>query len=150
MLATLYRAGLAVACFRTLVDFCALENVFCGDSVFHADLGTARCDFPGGSASALYQSTRKLLSLPGHYKIWTGHDYPPADRDCPVPYMTVGDQRQRNRYLLDNVSERQFLNIRSQRDAQLKEPKLLHASLQFNIRGGRFDPDKHHAIGSTG
>ncbi|OQV08651.1 hypothetical protein CLAIMM_12884 [Cladophialophora immunda] len=54
------------------------DNVFCGDSIFHADIGTARCDFPGGSASDLFKSGRKLLSLPDHVKIWTGHDYPPA------------------------------------------------------------------------
>jgi len=113
------------------------DNVFCGDSLFNADLGTARCDFPGGSAQDLYMSTRKLLSLPDHYKIWTGHDYPSADRQDPVPYMSVREQKQRNRYLQDDVSEGVFREMRSKRDAGLNEPKLLHASLQVNIRGGR-------------
>lgn len=105
--------------------------------MFNADLGTARCDFPGGSAKALYQSTRKLLSLPEHYKIWTGHDYPSVDRQDPVPYMSVQEQKQRNRYLQDGVSQQTFEDMRRERDAGLKEPKLLHASLQVNIRGGR-------------
>lgn len=113
------------------------DNVFCGDSLFNADLGTARCDFPGGSAKELYQSTRKLLSLPNHYKIWTGHDYPSADRQCPLPYMSVADQKQHNRYLDDEMSEPKFQQMRSERDSQLKEPRLLHVSLQINIRGGR-------------
>lgn len=116
-----------------------LDNVFCGDSVFIADLGTARCDFPGGSARDLYQCTRKLLSLPDHYKIWTGHDYPSAERKCPVPYMSVAEQRSSNRFLQNNVSEQAFLDMREQRDNTLREPKLLHASLRANIRGGRIE-----------
>ncbi|KAL1582276.1 hypothetical protein WHR41_09234 [Cladosporium halotolerans] len=119
------------------VGYLVEDNIFCGDSVFNADLGTARCDFPGGSAKDLYHSTRKLLSLPDNYKIWTGHDYPSNGRMCPVPYMSVADQKQRNRYLSDIVSEQDFLHMRTQRDAQLKEPKMLHPSLQINIRGGR-------------
>jgi glyoxylase-like metal-dependent hydrolase (beta-lactamase superfamily II) len=100
-------------------------------------LGVARCDFPGGSAKALYQSTRKLLSLPDHVKIWTGHDYPSATRKEPVPFMSVADQRERNGYLQDGLTEEAFLEKRTQRDAGLNEPKLLHQSLQVNIRGGR-------------
>jgi glyoxylase-like metal-dependent hydrolase (beta-lactamase superfamily II) len=100
-------------------------------------LGVARCDFPGGSAKALYQSTRKLLSLPDHVKIWTGHDYPSAARKEPVPFMRVADQRERNGYLQDDLTEEAFLEKRTQRDAGLNEPKLLHQSLQVNIRGGR-------------
>lgn len=88
--------------------------------MFNADLGTARCDFPGGSAKDLYHSTRKLLSLPDSYKIWTCHDY---------PHMSVADQKQRNCYLQDYVTKQQFLDMRSQRDLQLQEPKMLHPSL---------------------
>lgn len=124
-------------CLLGIADNYSKENVFCGDSVFNADLGTARCDFPGGSSKALYQSTRNLLSLPSHYKIWTGHDYPSPERQCPVPYMSVEDQKQRNRYLRDDVSEQTFQEMRNERDACLGEPKLLHPSLQINIRGGR-------------
>ncbi len=76
------------------------ENVFTGDSIFNPDVGSARCDFPGGSATALYKSMAKLLSLPRHYRLYTGHDYPPADRNGvegekpkPLAYTTVGDQQ---------------------------------------------------------
>ncbi|BDD61145.1 hypothetical protein MPDQ_007826 [Monascus purpureus] len=113
------------------------DNVFCGDSLFHPDIGTARCDFPGGSARDLFISGRKLLSLPGHVKIWTGHDYPPDGRDAPVPWMTVQDHRILNKFLKDNVGEEEFVALRKERDSQLGEPRLLHQSLQVNIRAGR-------------
>lgn len=119
-----------------LTPLCA-DNVFCGDSVFNADLGTARCDFPGGDPKALYDSTRKLLSLPDHYRIWTGHDYPTSERQTPVPFMSVGDQKKQNRYLTDAVTATDFEKMRKERDASLNEPKLLHPSLQINIRGGK-------------
>ncbi|RMY48949.1 hypothetical protein D0864_14793 [Hortaea werneckii] len=119
------------------IGYMIADNVFCGDSVFIADLGTARCDFPGGDAKALYESTRKLLSLPDHYRIWTGHDYPTAERQTPVPFMSVGDQKKQNRYLGDAVTATDFEKMRRERDAVLNEPKLLHPSLQINIRGGK-------------
>ncbi|EXF72930.1 metallo-beta-lactamase superfamily protein [Colletotrichum fioriniae PJ7] len=113
------------------------DNVFCGDSLFHVDIGTARCDFPGGSASNLYHSGRRLLSLPDHVKVWTGHDYPPDDREGPVPWMTVSDHRKLNKHLRDGITEEEFVAQRKERDAKLGEPKLLHQSLQTNIRAGK-------------
>ncbi|KAL4794749.1 Metallo-hydrolase/oxidoreductase [Aspergillus venezuelensis] len=113
------------------------DNVFCGDSIFHADIGTARCDFPNGSAQSLYNSIRKLLSLPDHVRVWTGHDYPHSDRKEPVPWLTVRDHRDRNRHVNDNITEAQFLAMRRERDATLREPKLLSPSLQINIRAGK-------------
>lgn len=113
------------------------DNVFVGDSIFHADLGSARADFPGGSAEALFSSGRKLLSLPNHVKLWSGHDYPPADRKEPAPFMTVQQHREQNKHLKDGVSEQEFVLLRQKRDATLAEPKLLHQSLQMNIRAGR-------------
>jgi glyoxylase-like metal-dependent hydrolase (beta-lactamase superfamily II) len=113
------------------------DNVFCGDSVFHADIGSARCDFPGGSASSLFDSGRRLLALPGHVKIWTGHDYPPSDRGGPVAWMTVEDHRKRNKHLRDGISEDEFVALRKERDESLGAPRLLHQSLQMNIRAGR-------------
>lgn len=122
----------------TAMDFSNFvsDNVFCGDSLFHADIGTARCDFPGGSANDLYKSGRKLLSLPDHVKIWTGHDYPPDGRDS-VPWISVKEHREQNKHLNDNVTEEEFVTFRKERDAKLAEPKLLHQSLQMNIRAGR-------------
>ncbi|EKG09719.1 Beta-lactamase-like protein [Macrophomina phaseolina MS6] len=113
------------------------DNVFCGDSLFHADIGTARCDFPGGSVSDLFDSGRKLLSLPESVKIWTGHDYVPQERGRPVSWMTVGDHRRQNKHLRDGVTKEEFAAVRKERDAQLGEPRLLHPSLQLNIRAGR-------------
>ncbi|TPX18701.1 uncharacterized protein E0L32_002558 [Thyridium curvatum] len=113
------------------------DNVFCGDSIFHSDIGTARCDFPGGSANTLYQSSRRLLELPPHVKIWAGHDYPPEGRGDPVPFLTVAEHREQNKHISDGISEEDFVALRTARDMQLAEPRLLHQSLQINIRGGR-------------
>ncbi|KAJ5759244.1 hypothetical protein N7520_006400 [Penicillium odoratum] len=113
------------------------DNVFCGDSLFHVDIGTARCDFPGGDAKDLFQSSRKLLSLDGHVKIWPGHDYPPEGRDSPIPWMSVADHRKQNKHVGDVVSEKEFVSLRRERDAKLNAPRLLHQSLQVNIRAGQ-------------
>ncbi|KAK3319265.1 beta-lactamase-like protein [Apodospora peruviana] len=115
-------------------------NVFCGDSLFNGDVGSARCDFPGGNAHDLYNSAQKLLSLPATHRIWTGHDYPPggeSGRTDPVPYTTVADQKRSNKHLKTGTTEQDFVGWRSTRDAGLAEPKLLHQALQFNIRAGR-------------
>ncbi|KAF2740572.1 putative metallo-beta-lactamase domain protein [Polyplosphaeria fusca] len=120
------------------------DNVFCGDSIFHVDIGTARCDFPGGSATDLFHSTQKLLSLPDETKIWTGHDYPPDGRDKPVPWMSVKHHRELNKHLKEDVSERDFVQMRMERDDGLAAPRLLHPSLQFNVRAGRL-PGKTEA-----
>ncbi|CAN8099590.1 unnamed protein product [Discula destructiva] len=116
----------------------ATDNVFCGDSLFHSDIGTARCDFPGGSANDLYESARKLLALPEDTKIWTGHDYPSGPRGEPVPWLSVKDHKERNLHLKEGTSKGDFVALRQTRDAGLSEPKLLHQSLQVNIRAGRF------------
>ncbi|RVX74952.1 hypothetical protein B0A52_01229 [Exophiala mesophila] len=113
------------------------DNVFVGDSMFHADLGSARADFPGGDAQMLFRSGRKLLQLPDHVKIWSGHDYPPEDQKGRVPWMTVRQQRDQNKHLKEDVTETDFVALRQQRDATLGPPKLLDQSLQINIRAGR-------------
>ncbi|KAJ5963076.1 hypothetical protein N7481_013381 [Penicillium waksmanii] len=113
------------------------DNIFCGDSVFHADIGSARCDFPGGSAVSLYKSGRKLLSFPDHVKIWSGHDYPLQGRIEPVPWLSVQEQRWRNKHLMDGTTEAEFVALRQDRDSKLAAPKLLDQSLQINIRAGR-------------
>jgi glyoxylase-like metal-dependent hydrolase (beta-lactamase superfamily II) len=121
------------------------SNVFTGDSIFNPDVGSARCDFPGGSATTLYQSSRSLLSLPEHYRLYTGHDYPPSDRcidigtdeSKAVPYTTVKKQRLENKHLKAGTSEEEFVNWRNERDGGLQAPKLLVPSIRSNIRGGR-------------
>ncbi|KAH7125910.1 beta-lactamase-like protein [Dactylonectria macrodidyma] len=116
------------------------ENVFCGDSLFNPDVGSARCDFPGGDASTLYASVRKMLSLPDDFKIWTGHDYPPGGADGraePLAATTVSEQNKTNKHLKNEVLEKEFVQWRTQRDAGLATPRLLHQSLQMNIRAGK-------------
>lgn len=80
---------------------------------------------------------RKLLGLPANYRIFTGHDYPPDGRDGPLPSHTVAEQRERNKHLRDGVVEDDFVRWRAERDTALAEPRLIHQSLQFNIRAGR-------------
>ncbi|KAH7333488.1 metallo-beta-lactamase superfamily protein [Rhexocercosporidium sp. MPI-PUGE-AT-0058] len=119
------------------------ENVFTGDSIFNPDVGSARADFPGGSALALYNSTRTLLDLPGHYRLYVGHDYPPESRaeneagEKFKPYTTVKEQRADNKHVNDGTTEEEFLKFRLERDSVLGEPRLLHQSLQWNIRAGK-------------
>jgi glyoxylase-like metal-dependent hydrolase (beta-lactamase superfamily II) len=111
--------------------------VFCGDSVFHTDIGTARADFPGGSAATLYESGRKLLQLPEHFKIWSGHDYPSEERGKTVPCLSVQDHKEHNKHLASDITQQEFVSMREERDSSLAAPRLLHASLQINIRAGR-------------
>lgn len=118
------------------------ENVFTGDSIFNPDVGSARADFPGGSATDLYHSTQTLLSLPSHYHLYVGHDYPPDARPATESgekikaYTTVDEQREQNKHVKEGTSEEEFVKFRSERDVQLGEPRLLHQAMQFNIRAG--------------
>jgi len=116
------------------------SNVFCGDSLFNADVGSARCDFPGGDAAQLYKSVRRLLGLPPDFKIWTGHDYPPGGSDGraqPLAHMTVAEQNRANKHLRQGVTQEEFVALREERDASLAAPRLIHQALQFNIRAGQ-------------
>jgi len=126
------------------------SNVFTGDSIFNPDVGSARCDFPGGSATALYKSMQKLLSFPLHYKLYTGHDYPPDTREPAddgkreMPYTTVEKQRAENKHVKEGTKEQDFVKWRSERDSGLSEPRLIHQAMQVNIRGGRLpQPDSN-------
>ncbi|KAL6234535.1 hypothetical protein BDW75DRAFT_231095 [Aspergillus navahoensis] len=115
------------------------DNIFTGDTLFHVDLGTARCDFPFGSAESLYRSGQRLLSFPYHVMIWAGHDYPPdaPGGRPPLPCTSVGEHREKNKHLKMGVSEEEFVAVRKGRNKGLAPPRLLHAALQINIRGGR-------------
>lgn len=111
-------------------------NVFCGDSLFHPSIGTARTDFPGGSADDLWASAQKLLGLPEETRIWVGHDYPAQGRE-PVPFVTVAQHLEDNRHVGVGVQRGDFVRMRMERDEALGAPRLLHQSLQINVRGGR-------------
>lgn len=117
------------------------DNVFTGDSIFNPDVGTARSDFPGGDARALWRSMQRLMSLPDHTNIYTGHDYP-HERDA-MAGVTVAEQRERNKHVKQGTSEEDYVRWRTERDSSLQEPKLIHPSLQVNVRGGRL-PRRWH------
>lgn len=118
------------------VCYCVEDAVFTGDCLFLPDLGTGRCDFPGGSAEALYDSVQRLYGLPPATRVFVGHDYPPADR--PLAWQTTIEAcRTGNRQLRADTEKETFVAWRRQRDATLRPPALLFPALQVNARGGR-------------
>jgi len=121
------------------------DAVFVGDTLFMPDVGTARCDFPGGDAPTLYRSVRKLLSLPPETRLFMCHDYPPGGR--PVAFeCTVADQRARNIHVNDSISEAQFVEMRTRRDATLDMPVLILPAVQINIRAGEMPPPEPNGV----
>jgi glyoxylase-like metal-dependent hydrolase (beta-lactamase superfamily II) len=115
------------------------DAVFVGDTLFMPDVGTARCDFPGGDAKTLYASTRKILGLPPQTRLFMCHDYPPNGR--PIAFeTTVAEQRAKNIHVHDGISEAQFVEMRTRRDATLEMPVLILPAVQINIRAGEMPP----------
>lgn len=115
------------------------DAVFVGDTLFPPDVGTARCDFPGGDASQLYRSVQRILALPAETRLFMCHDYPSTER--PVePTNTVAEQRARNIHIHDGVTEAAFVALRQSRDAGLSVPRLILPSIQINIRAGHLPP----------
>lgn len=113
---------------------------FVGDTLFMPDYGTARSDFPGGSASQLYRSIRKILSLPTDIRIFVGHDYLPEGRSEFQWETSVAEQKSGNIHIHEGVSEADFVALRNARDAKLEAPVLILPSLQVNIRAGAMPP----------
>jgi len=111
------------------------EVAFVGDTLFMPDLGSARCDFPGGSASSLYRSVSRLLALPPATRLLVCHDYPPPGR-APACEATVAEQRANNIHVGDGISEAEFIAMRTRRDATLGLPALILPSIQLNICAG--------------
>lgn len=116
------------------------DALFVGDTLFLPDVGSARCDFPGGDARGLYQSVRKLLSLPEETRMFMCHDYPPNGSRPHQCETTVGEQKRHNIHLHDGVSEDEFVKMRTERDATLAMPRLIIPSIQVNIRAGQMPP----------
>lgn len=118
------------------------DAAFVGDTIFMPDFGTARADFPGGDARQLFQSIRRLLSLPDETRLFLCHDYKAPGRDDYAWETTVKQQREQNVHVKDGVSEDEFVEMRTGRDATLAMPNLIMPSVQVNIRGGRLpDPE---------
>jgi len=121
------------------------DAVFIGDTMFMPDVGTARCDFPGGNARLLYRSMRRLLSLPEETRLFMCHDYPPAGRQ-PAWETTVRAERSANIHIRDGVTEQQFVAMRTARDSTLELPVLILPSVQINIRAGELPPAEENGI----
>jgi glyoxylase-like metal-dependent hydrolase (beta-lactamase superfamily II) len=116
------------------------DAAFTGDTLFMPDYGTARADFPGGDATSLYRSIRKILALPPQTRLFVGHDYLPAGRQDIRWETTVAEQRARNVHIHEGVSEAEFVAMRQARDATLPAPMLILPALQVNIRAGALPP----------
>ncbi len=112
--------------------------VFVGDTLFMPDVGTARCDFPGGDARQLYRSIRRLLAMPGDTRLYLCHDYPPPASREPVCCTTVAAQREGNIHVRDGIGEDEFVALRHARDATLAMPALMLPAVQVNVRAGSF------------
>lgn len=132
----LHTPGHTPACVSYLIG----DAVFVGDTLFMPDYGTARSDFPGGSAEALYRSIRTILSLPGDTRMFVGHDYLPEGRTAYRWETTVAEQNAANVHIHAGVSEADYVALRRARDAALEAPLLILPSLQVNIRAGAMPP----------
>ncbi len=134
----LHTPGHTPACMTYVIG----DAAFVGDTLFMPDFGTARCDFPGGSASTMYDSVQRILSLPDETRIFVGHDYKAPGRDVYAWESTVGEQKTANVHVGDGASRETFVELREGRDATLGMPKLIVPSLQVNMRAGHMpEPD---------
>ena len=122
------------------------DAVFIGDTMFMPDYGSARADFPGGDARKLYQSMRRLLSLPDTTRLFMCHDYLPEGRDEYVWETTVKAQRKGNIHAHDGVSEDEFVKMRTERDKTLDMPRLIMPSVQVNMRAGHLPPAEDNGM----
>ena len=124
--------GHTPACVSYLIG----DAVFVGDTVFMPDFGSARCDFPGGDAAALYRSVQRLHELPDSTRMFHGHDYLPGGRDEFQCESSVARQKSDNIHIRESVTEAEFISMRTERDATLGVPALLLPALQVNIHAG--------------
>lgn len=127
----LHTPGHTPACVSYLMG----DAAFVGDTLFMPERGTARTDFPGGSAATLYRSIRKLLSLPASVRLYTGHDYP-SEGQTEQAAATVAEQNAGNRMVRQGITEADYVAARNARDAGLAVPRLLLPSIQVNLRAG--------------
>jgi glyoxylase-like metal-dependent hydrolase (beta-lactamase superfamily II) len=137
----LHTPGHTPAC----VTFVCGQDAFVGDTLFMPDYGTARCDFPGGDATALYRSVQKILSLAPATRLHLCHDYPPNGR-APMWLSTVAEQRQNNIHVHEGISESDFVQMRNARDKTLAKPVLLLPAVQVNVRAGKLPPPEDNGV----
>jgi len=129
----MHTPGHTPACLTYVVE----DSAFVGDTMFMPDFGTARCDFPGGSAETLYSSIQKILSLPDDTKIFVGHDYKAPGREDFAWETTVGEQKAKNIHVATDKDKDAFINMRTKRDSELSLPKLIVPAIQVNMRAGQ-------------
>ena len=138
----LYTPGHTPAC----VSYRIGDAVFVGDTMFMPDYGTARADFPGGDARALFRSIRRILSLPPQTRLFMCHDYKAPGRDQYAWETTVAEEKARNVHIHDGVTEEEFVAKRTARDKTLSTPLLLLPSIQVNMRAGHFPPAEANGV----
>ena len=139
----MHTPGHTPACLTYVVE----DAAFVGDTMFMPDFGTARCDFPGGSAETLYSSIQKILSLPDETKIFVGHDYKAPGREDFAWETTVGEQKARNIHVAAGKDKETFINMRTKRDSELNVPKLIVPAIQVNMRAGQMpEPDENGQV----
>ncbi|AXC50392.1 MBL fold metallo-hydrolase [Paracoccus suum] len=132
----LHTPGHTPACLTYLIG----DAAFVGDTLFMPDYGTARCDFPGGSAEVLFASIQKIFALPDETRIFVGHDYLPEGRSEFRWQTTVADQRAANVHVGGGRPRDEFVAMRDARDGTLAMPRLIIPSLQINMRAGQMPP----------
>ena len=132
----LHTPGHTPACLTYVIG----DAAFVGDTLFMPDFGTARCDFPGGSAETMYDSVQKILALPEKTRIFVGHDYKAPGREDYAWESTVGEQKAKNVHVGGGHDKADFVRMRTERDATLGMPRLIVPSLQVNMRAGQMPP----------
>ncbi|QEI05984.1 MBL fold metallo-hydrolase [Pigmentiphaga aceris] len=138
----MHTPGHTPACTTHLVGDAALV----GDTLFMPDYGTARCDFPGGDARALYRSIQQILALPDETRLFLCHDYKTEGREGVCGQTTVGAQRAANIHVSGAADEESFVRMRQARDATLGQPRLILPSVQVNMRAGRMPPPESNGV----
>jgi glyoxylase-like metal-dependent hydrolase (beta-lactamase superfamily II) len=122
------------------------DAAFVGDTLFMPDYGTARTDFPGGSAGELYDSIQRIFALPAATRLFVCHDYKAPGREVFAWETSVGAQRKDNVHLHDGVSREAFVAMREARDRELGMPRLMVPSIQVNVRAGQMPPPESNGV----
>jgi glyoxylase-like metal-dependent hydrolase (beta-lactamase superfamily II) len=138
----LHTPGHTPACMTHVIG----DAAFVGDTLFMPDYGTARCDFPGGDAHALYRSIQRLFELPDETRVFMCHDYLPAGRSELAYETTIGAEKRENIHVHEGVEEAAFVAMREKRDAGLSMPRLILPSVQVNMRAGAFPPAEDNGV----
>ena len=138
----IYTPGHTPNCMTYLIG----DAAFVGDTLFMPDYGTARCDFPAGDARTLYRSIHKIFALPSETRLFMCHDYKAPGRDRYAWESTVAEERAKNVHIHDGVSEDQFVEMRTKRDAELDMPRLILPSVQVNMRAGALPPAEDNGV----